>query len=148
MDDDVINEITRSCLLTRTRRISRVFTGIYDQELRPFGVNSPQFSLLVVISRLGAASRAEIGRANYQDRSTLTRNLQLILSEGWVEEVPHEAGGRSRPVVLTKAGRKLLRDAALAWREAQAKAKNLLGNDAVIAITGIADDLPITLPVP
>lgn len=147
-DGDIIKEITRNCLLTRTRRISRVITAIYDQELRPFGINSPQFSLLVVISRLGAASRAEIGRANYQDRSTLTRNLQLILSEGWVEEAPQEAGGRSRPVVLTKAGLELLRDAAPAWREAQAKAKNLLGRDAVIAITSIADDLPITLPAP
>jgi DNA-binding MarR family transcriptional regulator len=139
--DDVIKEITRNCLLTRTRRISRVITGIYDQELRPFGINSPQFSLLVVISRLGPASRAEIGRANQQDRSTLTRNLQLILSEGWVEEVPHEAGGRNRAIVLTKAGKDLLHEAAPAWRAAQAQAKALLGKDGARAVTEIADRL-------
>ena len=141
MGDDLIHEITRSCLLTRTRRISRVLTNIYDHELRPFGINSPQFSLLVVISRLGAASRAEIGRANQQDRSTLTRNLQLVLSQGWVEEIPHEAGGRSRPIMLTQTGRQLLHDAAPAWRAAQVKAKELLGEGGVIAVTGVADDL-------
>jgi DNA-binding MarR family transcriptional regulator len=137
----VINEITCHCLLTRTRRISRVVTNIYDQQLRPFGVNSPQFSLLVVISRLGAASRAEIGRVNHQDRSTLTRNLQLILSEGWVEEIQHTAGGRSRPIALTTVGKDLLRNAAPAWRAAQAQAKTVLGEASVTAIMNIADDL-------
>ena len=141
MGEDVINEISRNCLLTRTRRISRVLTGIYDRELRPFGINSPQFTLLVVIFRLGSASRAEIGRYNHQDRSTLTRNLQLILSGGWVEEMEQEADGRSRPIVLTKAGKKLLYRAAPAWRTAQAQAKVVLGEDGVIAITSIADDL-------
>jgi DNA-binding MarR family transcriptional regulator len=86
-------------------------------------------------------SRAEIGRANHQDRSTLTRNLQVILSEGWVEEAPHEAGGRNRAIILTKAGKDLLRDGAPAWRAAQAKAKTLLGRDGVTAVMDIADDL-------
>ena len=95
MAHDVTSEISRDCLLTRTRRISRVLTGIYDDKLRPFGINSPQFTLLAVVSRLGAASRADIGRANHQERSTLTRNLQLMLSEGWIKEVRKPGAGRS-----------------------------------------------------
>jgi DNA-binding MarR family transcriptional regulator len=143
MDDaeDVTREVTRDCLVTRTRQISRVLTGIYDQELRPHGVNSPQFSLLVVISRLGPVSRAEIGRQNHQERSTLTRNLQLILAEGWAEEVPHGAGGRSRPIALTEAGRELLRTAAPAWRAAQDRAKSFLGEVGAGAVLDIADVL-------
>jgi DNA-binding MarR family transcriptional regulator len=137
--EDMIGEISRDCLLTRARRISRIFTGMYDQALRPFGINSPQFTLLVVIFRLGSASRAEIGRYNYQDRSTLTRNLQLILSEGWVEEMEHEADGRSRPIVLTKAGKDLLHKAAPAWRAAQTQAKALVGEKGVAAIRSIDD---------
>jgi DNA-binding MarR family transcriptional regulator len=139
--EKVINEITRNCLLTRTRRISRVVTSIYDQQLRPFGLNSPQFSLLVLISRLGSASRAEIGRINHQDRSTLTRNLQLILSEGWVEEIQHTAAGRSRSIALTTVGKDLLLNAAPAWRMAQAQAKAVLGEANVTAVMDIADDL-------
>jgi DNA-binding MarR family transcriptional regulator len=137
----VISEITHDCLLTRTRRVSRVVTSIYDAQLRPFGLKSPQFSLLVVMARLGTASRAEIGRVNHQDRSTLTRNLQLILSAGWAEEIPHTAGGRSRPIALTTAGKELLRNAATAWRAAQVEAKALLGEAGVIAVTDIADGL-------
>jgi DNA-binding MarR family transcriptional regulator len=140
--EDVTNEITRYCLVTRTRRISRILTSIYDQELRPFGINSSQFTLLVVISRLGPVSRAEIGRYNHQDRSTLTRNLLLILSEGWVEEVQSAARGRSRPIVLTTAGKNLLNSAAPAWRVAQAQAKLVLGKTGVAAVMEVANDLP------
>jgi DNA-binding MarR family transcriptional regulator len=138
--EDPTGEIIRDCLLTRTRRISRVITGIYDQALRPFGINSPQFSLLVLIARLGPASRAEIGRANLQDRSTLTRNLALMLAQGWVEESP--AAGRGRPIVIAPAGKALLSTAAPAWRAAQAQAGDLLGETGVAAVRHIADTLP------
>jgi hypothetical protein len=43
--------------------------------------------------------------------------------------------------VLTQAGKNLLRDAAPAWRVAQAKAKALLGKDGVIAVADIANGI-------
>ncbi len=116
MAKDIISEINDACLLMRSRLIARVMTGIYDDDLRPFGINSPQFALLAVIHNMGPSSRAEIGRFHRQDRSTLTRNLQVMISEGWLEEIDNEAGGRSRPIVLTKTGKMLLHDAAPAWR--------------------------------
>ncbi len=138
---DAIARVGATCLLMRTRLISRVITSIYDQELREFGINSPQFALLLVICKIGPASRAEIGRFHRQDRSTLTRNLQIMISEGWIEEVRHQADGRSRPIALTKAGKDLLRDAVPSWRMAQAQAKVVLGEDGAIAITDIADGI-------
>ena len=142
MPEDVINEISGNCLATRTRRISRVLTGIYDDKLRPFGINSPQFTLLAVISRLGTATRADIARANYQERSTLTRNLQLMLSAGWIKEAQHKASGPGRQIVLTTIGKNLLYRAVPAWRAAQARAKVVLGEAGVTAVMDIAKDLP------
>lgn len=138
----LLGEFTRSCLLTRTRRISRVITGIYDEALRPFGVNSPQFSLLALIARINGASRAEIARANFQERSTLSRNLAHLLNEGWVEEATPK-GGRSRPVLIAAAGKELLMSAGGAWRAAQKRATQLLGDDGVGAIVEAADRLPV-----
>jgi DNA-binding MarR family transcriptional regulator len=125
-------------MLMRTRLISRVLTTIYDEELRPFGIVSPQFALLAIISEMEPATRAEIGRYHHQDRSTLTRNLKIILSEGWVEEVQGEKGGRRKPIVLTPAGKDLLVKGAPAWRVAQAQAKALLGKDGVAAVMNMA----------
>ena len=140
--DDVIDQITRDCLLTRTRQISRVVTALYDQELRPYGLNSPQFSLLVMILQHGPLSRSELGRANHQDRSTLTRNLQPLISQGWVAEGSAPAGGRIRPLSVTARGRSLLRSAAPAWQVAQAQARVLLGDTGASAIKSIAGELP------
>jgi DNA-binding MarR family transcriptional regulator len=136
-----VDDVVRECLLTRTRRISRVITNIYDHEMRSLGVGSAQVSLLATIARLDGASRADIGRANYQDRSTLTRNLALLLKEGWIEELAAE--GRSRPIILSKAGRELLAAAAPRWRAAQTEARKVLGKDGADALIGVADSLPL-----
>ncbi len=139
MTDRIISEVARDCLVTRTRKISRVLTGIYDGELRPFEITSPQFSLMVVISRLRLASRAEIGRENNLDRSTLTRNLQLMLARGWIREVARNPRSRRYSIEVTDSGRAMLERAAPAWRKAQRRAKSILGKDGVAVVTNVAD---------
>ena len=138
----LVEEVTRACLMTRTRRISRVITSLFDQELRPFGVSASQFSLLVLIAGKGGASRAELGRANHQERSTSTRNLQLVLDQGWAEEIVPDKG-RSRAILISQAGRDLLAAAMPAWRSAQAKARRILGDDGATAIVDLAANLPV-----
>jgi DNA-binding MarR family transcriptional regulator len=133
--------MTLTCVLMRARLISKVMTAIYDEELRRFGIVSPQFALLVNICEIEPATRADIGRYHHQDRSTLTRNLKILLSEGWAEEVRDKRVCRGRPIVLTKVGKDLLRNGAAAWRVAQARAKALLGEEGVIAIADIANGI-------
>jgi DNA-binding MarR family transcriptional regulator len=134
----MIGEIGSACLLMRIRLISRVITGIYDKHLRDLKISSAQFALLVAIYQAQPATRAEIGRQQHLDRSTLTRHLKVVLSEGWVEETRHGADGRSRPIVLTKLGSDLLHHAETAWRAAQVEAKDLLGKSGSTAVTEIA----------
>ena len=113
-------------ILARTRRLSRTVTEIYDDKLQPFGVSAVQFSLLETIGRMQPTTRAEIARKQELDKSTLTRDLKSILSDGWVEEVREGANGRTRPIALTEAGKQLLLDAELAWRAAQEEVTALL----------------------
>ena len=134
----MIAKIDSACLLMRIRLISRVITGIYDKHLRDLKISSAQFALLVAIYQAQPATRAEIGRQQHLDRSTLTRHLKVVLSEGWVEETRHGADGRSRPIVLTKLGSDLLHHAETAWRAAQVEAKDLLGKNGSTAVTEIA----------
>jgi DNA-binding MarR family transcriptional regulator len=121
--ENAIGAMARDCLLMRTRPVSRVVTSIYDEALRPFGIVSPQFALLQVIAKIGPASRAEIGRFHRQDRSTLTRKLRPMLSAGWIEEIQDGKHGRARPIAVTKAGGRLLQEAAPAWRSAQRRTR-------------------------
>ena len=141
MGKDVIAEMGRTCMLIRTRLIARAITGIYDEKLRPFKIGSAPFGVLVVICQIEPTTRAEIGRILHLDRSTLTRTLKEMLSEGWAEEIKDGADGRSRPIVLTKAGRDLLHQALPAWQAAQDQAKALLGEDGVIAVMDTANHI-------
>jgi DNA-binding MarR family transcriptional regulator len=141
MGDTVLDDMVRDCLLARTRLVARVLTGIYDDVLMPFEIGAPQFVLLVGIYKLAPATRAAIGRFAHQDRSTLTRNMKLLLAGGWVEEVDHAQGARSRPIVLTAAGRDLLHAVAPAWRAAQEKARTVLGDEGAVVMMRIGNAL-------
>ncbi|RKT13987.1 DNA-binding MarR family transcriptional regulator [Paraburkholderia sp. RAU2J] len=136
------SEIALNCLLTRTRQISRVLTAIYDEAVRPFGVNASQFTLLVLIVEFGPLSRSDLGRRNCHDRTTLTRNLRPLISRGLVCEGVSGSNVRSRPLSLTGQGNALLCNTAPAWSAAQAKARALVGAVGADALMGIAGDLP------
>jgi DNA-binding MarR family transcriptional regulator len=136
-----IRELEGACIIARARLISRVMTNIFDEELRPHGLVSSQLTLLGSIMRLGVATRAEIGRANSLDRSTLTRNLKLMSDAGWIEEVADKVQGRQRPLRLSKAGEDLMFSSMPAWRAGQERALKLLGIAGMDAIKTVADGL-------
>lgn len=125
------DDLTDLVALINNWEIARWVSSVphpYAEALRPFGIVSPQFALLLVIAKIGPASRAEIGRFHRQDRSTLTRNVKPMLSAGWIEEVQDGEHGRVRRIAVTKAGRRLLQEAAPAWRSAQRRTKAKLGD--------------------
>ncbi len=139
--DGVIGEIVDTCVLMRTRLVSRVITNIFDAELRPFGLNAAQFALLVVISKLSPATATQIGRFHHQDKSTLTRNLKIMFAEGWIAEDRDLASGRSRPIILPKAGEELLQAVALAGNAGQRPADKVLCDTGGRALADVANRL-------
>lgn len=140
--DALVRSIARDCLLTRTRQISRVLTSIYDDELRAYDINASQFSLLAMILEFGPLSRADLARRNRHDRSTLSRNLQPLIQQGWVAQGASRSDGRSRPLSVTAPGRVLLGRAAPAWSNAQHRARTALGEHGVSGLMSIAAQLP------
>jgi DNA-binding MarR family transcriptional regulator len=138
----VSGQIASHCLLTRTRQIARVLTALYDEALRPLGINASQLSLLVLVAELGPLSRAALGRKNHHDRSTLTRNLQPLIAQGWVADSLPGTDGRSRALRVTQAGRDLLHAAGPGWEAAQQRAVSALGTQGASALMNIAAALP------
>jgi DNA-binding MarR family transcriptional regulator len=141
MESDPLREIAASCLLMRTRHLSRTVGAIYQAALDPFRVSAAQFVLLMIIHQNRGASRAHIGRILGQDRSTLTRNIRGIMASGWIQEACPHAGSRVRQLRLTQAGEDLLRSAVPAWRAAQRQAIRTLGRDAATVIVATTNRL-------
>jgi len=123
-----IEAIATSCIAGRLRLLNRVVTNLYDDALRPFGVRLSQGNVLAVTAQLGVARPAQVCEFLEMDASTLSRTVDRMVANGWLEIVPDE-DGRSQPFRLTVAGRRLMERALPAWELAQAAAKKLLGGD-------------------
>jgi DNA-binding MarR family transcriptional regulator len=123
-----IEAIATSCIAGRLRLLNRVVTNLYDEALRPFGVRLSQGSVLAVTAKLGVARPVQVCDILELDTSTLSRTVDRMVANGWLEIVADE-DGRSQPFRLTAEGRRLMERVLPAWEQAQAEAKKLLGND-------------------
>ena len=115
--------IARDCIAVRVRALNRAVTALYDEALRPHGLRVGQLNLLVAVARAGTARPGDLCRILRMDKSTLSRDVEVLRRNGWLE-VDESAGGRARPLRLTAAGQGLLETVLPAWGEAQAKAKS------------------------
>ena len=132
-------EAVGGCIATRLRLATRVVTKVYDDALRPFGLTVSQMALLAVAADRGAIRQAEVSARLQLDNSTLSRNLQRMRDNAWLEEVV-EADARVHSHRLTASGKALLERVMPAWRLAQRRANELLGESGVKALHRFAGD--------
>jgi DNA-binding MarR family transcriptional regulator len=120
----------------RVRQASRVLTRAYDQVLRPLGVQTSQLTLLVAVAMFGepGATLGALAEALVMDRTTLTRNVRPLEKGGLlrIARSPHDA--RSRLVLLTRAGERLIEAALPLWERAQKRVDKSLGTRNVEAL--------------
>lgn len=133
MSRTAADEIVDQCLAVRARLIARAVTGLYDSALAGHDVTVAQVNLLAALGTAGPCPPSRLGEVLQLERSTVSRNLRLLLDRGWIEAVSSDAKG-VREVALTGAGLTQLESVLPAWRQAQQAAARLLGTDGVAAI--------------
>ena len=115
------------CACQNLRRLSRVVTRIYDQELRKAGLEITQFGLLTALSLVGEANQKRLSAGFAMDSTTLTRTLGLLRKEGWVN-AKRGADRRERLFSLTTAGKRELAKAQPHWENAERRLRKELGD--------------------
>src|SRR5437016_13855981 len=113
------------CECQNLRRLTRVITRIYDQELRKAGLEITQFGLLTALAATANQKRLSSGFA--MDRTTLTRTLGLLRKQGWVQ-VKRGKDRRERLFSLTRAGKRQMVKAQPYWELAEQKLRRELGD--------------------
>ena len=106
------------CVNYRLRRAARTAARFYDDALRPSGLRNTQFSLLGALDVLGETSIGDLSEELAIDGTTLTRNLEILVRRGLVENIAAE-DARVRNVRLTGLGKETYDQAVPLWREAQ-----------------------------
>jgi DNA-binding MarR family transcriptional regulator len=135
-----LETISKTCIAVRLRLLNRVVTNFYDEALRPLSLKVSQLNILVVTARLGLARPAQVCEILQLDTSTLSRNVERMRANGWLEVVAEE-DARAQPFRLTSQGKRLIEKAVPAWEEAQGKAAELLGTEGIVLLDKAARKL-------
>ncbi len=129
----------RGCSSQKLRQLSRRVSRHFDRIVSGAGLKTTQYSLLSHIARLEPVRPGDLADQMEMDASTLTRNLQLLVAQGWVVVGPG-ADGRSRFVTATAAGRAKRADAQRDWKRAQLAFNARIGEERVARLHALIDE--------
>ena len=115
-----------TCLCLHLQRAARAVARRFDTALRPLGLTSGQFSLLMSLNRPKAANISDVSALLAMDRTTLTANLKPLERRGLVTISVDEADKRGRRLTLTPPGHTLLLAAVPVWEKEHAAIEGLL----------------------
>jgi DNA-binding MarR family transcriptional regulator len=130
----------RGCSNFKLRQLTRSVSRHYDTVMAAgCGLKASQYSLLSHVALLSPVRPADLAARMGLEPSTLTRNLQPLVVQGWVQLGPGE-DGRSRLVHITDTGRAKRSEAQRVWKKAQLAFNARLGEQRVAQLHALLDD--------
>lgn len=108
-------EVRDRCLCLAAQRTARALARRFDDALRPVGLTSGQFSLLMSLNRPAPPTLSSVAELLAMDRTTLTANLKPLERRGLLTVSQNKKDRRSRLLHLNEAGRLLLEAALPVW---------------------------------
>lgn len=109
-----------ACAVMNLRQASRVVTAFFDDALRPSGLRATQLNILMAIEAGAPPTITGLAQVLAMERTTMTRNLQLLRERGLIS--------RER-IALTARGRRTAALAMPMWERAQAVVVDGLGSE-------------------
>jgi DNA-binding MarR family transcriptional regulator len=129
----------KGCTHFKLRQLSRSVGRHFDASVGASGLKTTQYSLLNHVVLLGPIQPSELAARMSLDASTLTRNLQPLVVQGWLE-VNAGADARSRLISITEPGRAKWLQAKRLWKQAQLGINGHLGVERVKRLHGLLDE--------
>ncbi len=134
----------QTCTNLKLRQLNRMVTRHYDHYVARSGLKNTQYALLSHVVRLGPVRPGDLAKCMQMDASTLTRNVQLLVAQGWLK-IGAGDNARSRLVEMTEAGRAKREEGQRAWQEAQTALNERLGVERVAALHELLDECILCL---
>lgn len=128
----------QGCTNLKLRQLGRMVTRHYDRYISKAGLKNTQYALLSHVVKLGPIRPGDLARRMQMDASTLTRNLQPMVAQGWLT-VGEGENARSRLVEATAAGQAKRAEGQRAWKAAQQALNERLGLQQVASLHHLLD---------
>ncbi|TQR32824.1 MarR family transcriptional regulator [Lysinibacillus sphaericus] len=118
---------TQICVCANLRKKTRLVTQFYDNLLQPTGLKVTQYSMLANIDLQQAVSISRLGEILLLDQTTITRNINLLKRNGYVDLTRDPQDARAKVITLTDKGVEKLNEAAPIWQDIQERIINDIG---------------------
>jgi DNA-binding MarR family transcriptional regulator len=110
-----------TCLCLHVQRAARLLARRFDLALKPAGITNGQFSLLMSLNRpiapgVPRATMGSVAELLGMDRTTLTAAARVLVRRGLMEVKAEQEDRRSKILVLTAEGRRVLAEAVPIWK--------------------------------
>lgn len=138
--DTVATIISNSCYLTKTLMLSRSLQAFYEDGLDAHGLTPQQGPLLSTIVALGGAHPSDLARELEIERSTISRNLKILIDRGLLRAELTPAG-RTRRVFATDLGHQIIVGFFPAWAMAQEEIVDAIGVERLTTFLEVAEQL-------
>lgn len=117
-------------MCTTLRMATRSVTRLYDRALSRAGLRATGFAILSVLATQGPLAVSELAGCLAMDRTTCTRELAPLVSEGLIE-IMAGSDRRRRLARLTGAGERKRSRAQQAWEQVQQEVADEFGETSI-----------------
>lgn len=132
-------DTSQGCTNLKLRKLTRMVTRHYDHYVATCGLKNTQYALLSYAVKLEPVRPVDLARHMQMDASTLTRNMQPLVAQGWLKMCAGN-DARSRRIEVTAAGREKQAQAQRVWQEAQVAIVAQLGAERVAALHQLLEE--------
>jgi len=129
------------CSCNMMRKSARKITQFYENSLREADIKPTQFTILATLANTGPILLTQLADRLILERTGLTRNLNILERNAWIEIQPGEEDSRQRVISLSKKGYKQLDRTIPYWQKAQKSIAKDMGQDTITELRKILNDM-------
>ena len=133
------------CSCNMLRKSARKITQFYENSLRESGIKPTQFTILATLANTGAIQLTQLAETLLLERTGLTRNLNILERNEWIEIRAGEEDSRQRIVSLSRKGYKQLDLAIPYWQKAQKAIAKEMGQDTMTELRSNLNDMAVMI---
>jgi DNA-binding MarR family transcriptional regulator len=142
---DLAQTISGQCPFFQMKKTLRQLQGFYDGFFSPIGMTPTQFALMLGMYDIDPVPMGVLSQWYGMDRTTMTRNLNLLEKEGWAFFEPGQ-DRRQKCWTLTPAGKHKVREGLPLWYDSRKTFLNLFSegetSELIRRLTALREALP------
>lgn len=119
-------DMAQHCVAFRVRKLNRKMNRLFNDGLKSYKIQVGQVNMLVALAHFPQGTTpSQIGEALEMEKSTISRNMNVLVKNGWATAEEDTVAGGLR-YTLSKQGHELLENVYPLWQEANEMAKNMV----------------------